>query len=235
MHTNPKILIVSATETEIAPLKAAADKIEKVSEKLYELKLKGQAVSLLITGVGIPNAMYEISSLLARQIYDRAFQIGIAGSFNAEIVKNDVVYLVEDQFGDVGIEKNNQFNSLFEAGFSNPDTFPFQNGKLSLNKPVDFSLPENLKKVKGLTVNMVTSSKKIISFRREKFEVDIETMESAAFFYCCIKKDIPFLGIRAISNVVGEEDRSDWTIKEAILRVNETLKEILIKNNFFHQ
>jgi futalosine hydrolase len=38
---------------------------------------------------------------------------------------------------------------------------------------------------------------------------------------------IPFIQIRAVSNYVGERDKSKWKTQEAIYNLNETLLEFL--------
>lgn len=45
---------------------------------------------------------------------------------------------------------------------------------------------------------------------------DVETMEGAAFFEACLAAGVPFAEIRAVSNAVGEEDRSRWDIPLAL-------------------
>ena len=58
-------------------------------------------------------------------------------------------------------------------------------------------------------------------------EADIETMEGAAFFEACLAADIPFAEIRAVSNAVGEEDRTRWNIPLALARLQTALKTLL--------
>jgi futalosine hydrolase len=49
-----------------------------------------------------------------------------------------------------------------------------------------------------------------------KYDPDIETMEGAAFFYICARECIPFISVRAISNMVERRDRKKWNIPLAI-------------------
>ena len=52
-------------------------------------------------------------------------------------------------------------------------------------------------------------------------------MEGAAFHYVCLMKNIPFLQLRAVSNYIGERDKSKWKIAEAIEEVNKACVELL--------
>lgn len=53
---------------------------------------------------------------------------------------------------------------------------------------------------------------------------DIETMEGVAFFEACLAAGIPFAEIRAVSNAVGEEDRSRWDIPLALRNLQAFLQ-----------
>lgn len=52
---------------------------------------------------------------------------------------------------------------------------------------------------------------------------DVESMEGAAFFEACLRHGVPFAEIRAISNFVGETDRSRWDIPLALQRLETAL------------
>jgi futalosine hydrolase len=48
-------------------------------------------------------------------------------------------------------------------------------------------------------------------------------MEGAAFHYIALMEKIPYIQLRAVSNMVGERDKSKWKMKEAINALNEQL------------
>ena len=52
-------------------------------------------------------------------------------------------------------------------------------------------------------------------------------MEGAAFHYLCLQEQVPFLQLRAISNHVGERNKANWKLKEAIHNLNEKLIGII--------
>ena len=54
-------------------------------------------------------------------------------------------------------------------------------------------------------------------------------MEGAALHYVCLMEKIPFLQIRAVSNVIGERDKSRWKLKEAMKSLNESLVFLIQK------
>lgn len=55
---------------------------------------------------------------------------------------------------------------------------------------------------------------------------DIETMEGAAFFEACLAVGLPFAEIRAVSNAVGEEDRSRWDVPLALRNLQSCLQTL---------
>jgi futalosine hydrolase len=54
-------------------------------------------------------------------------------------------------------------------------------------------------------------------------------MEGAALHYTALMEGVPFLQLRAISNYIGERDKSMWKMAEAVSRLNEELQKLLTK------
>jgi futalosine hydrolase len=193
------ILVVAATEMEIAPF----------------IKTAG-GVETLTCGVGIPSTIYQLTKKLSDRKYDLVIQAGIAGAFTKEIKKGEVVCVEEDVFGDIGIQEKKKFKTLFQAGFGNANEFPFTNGWL-----VNSKMPETaLRKVKAVTINKISGRKKQTKLLKEMFAADIESMEGAAFHFVCLQENVPFLQLRSISNKVGERDKTKWAMEIAIEQLN---------------
>ena len=85
-----------------------------------------------------------------------------------------------------------------------------------------------MKAVNAITVNTATGSDATRDKLVRKFNPDIETMEGATFFYICRRENIPFLALRAISNIVEIRNKSNWNIKLALLNLAEKLNEVLL-------
>ena len=202
------ILIVSATELEIAPF----------------LKEKNKA-DVLITGVGAIPTVFRLTHKLLQTRYDLVIQAGIAGSFNSEFGLGQVAFIKEDTFADIGIEEEGKLKTLFETGFMDKNEFPYTNGWLTNNYP----LPGNfdLLQAKAITVQTVTDNKTRNLISKEKFAADMESMEGAAFHYVCLQHPVHFMQIRSVSNFVGERDKTKWQIKKAIANLNEVLVNIV--------
>ena len=202
-----QILLVAATEFEIGPFLQ-----------------QNPGTDHLITGVGCPAAVYQLSKRLHQIDYDLVIQAGIGGSFPGAFGLGDVVLVKEDNFADLGIAEKNNFFSIFEKGFADENTHPFNKGWLENNN----SLLDQvfIPKARAITVNTVTDKREQIDLLISKFLPQVETMEGAALHYVCLQENIPFLQIRGISNDVGERDKTKWKMQEAIINLNDELMSL---------
>jgi futalosine hydrolase len=201
-----KILVVAATQMEIAPF---------VAQNII--------ADTLITGVGVPACMYALTKGLLQNKYDFVIQAGIAGTFKNQYPLGQTFAVKTDLFADLGIQEKEQFFTLFEKGFANENAFPNTNGKMENTNQNYFSL----KPVNAITINTVSDSLAQTELYKKKYDADIESMEGAAFHYVCILEKIPFLQIRSISNFVGERVKTNWKMKEAVDNLNENLIRII--------
>jgi futalosine hydrolase len=85
-----------------------------------------------------------------------------------------------------------------------------------------------VKTVNAITVNTATGSDKTRDRLVKKFNPDIETMEGATFFYICRREKIPFIALRAISNIVENRNKSNWDLDLALLNLAEKLNEVFL-------
>ena len=208
-----RILIVSATEFEIAPF------LEKYPSADY-----------LITGVGAAVSMYQLTKSILQAEYNWVIQAGLAGTMAPHLSLGEVVVVSKDRFADVGVMEQHKWTDVFAQGLSNPNKYPFEEGWLhQKNIPSFFA---HLPTVTGQTVNLlsdeITHTQKITAL----YPAQIESMEGAALHYVCLQEKIPFVQVRAISNAVGERDKSKWKLQEAIQQLNKELTTAY--ESFFH-
>lgn len=198
-----KILLVSATQLEI-----------------QDYVLSAPHHDILITGVGLHASTYELSEQLHGHRYDLVIQAGVAGAFEGSGLKmGDVVAVKQDAFGDIGSYEAHQFHSLQQLGLSTEKEW-LVNPHNIINK---LQMPH----VKSITINTVTDSTPYVQALQQKWQADIESMEGAALHYVCTKKNVPFVQLRAISNVVGERDKTKWLLGTAIANLNAAVKALI--------
>ncbi|MCD6367038.1 MAG: hypothetical protein J7L46_05815 [Bacteroidales bacterium] len=213
-----KRLIVSATEKEVQPL---LDKAGKPENNLFPLS---DTVDILITGAGSIQTIYNLLAEPRIINYNQLINVGVAGSFSPSLAIGTVVEVIADTFGDFGVDDNGQFIPAGDVGLMEKDEFPFTGGWLKNSEPFDVSLPQ----VKGITVQTTSGSIALIEKRQKLFNPGIETMESAAFFYIGLKKNISFTAIRCVSNRVEPRNKKNWNMNLAINNLNNYLNEKII-------
>ena len=210
-----QILLASSTEMEI---------------KLFLLSGLGKLddtnnIDVLITGVGIPAAMFHLTKAVMEKKYDLVIQAGIAGSFSKKLKPAEVVLVRQDTFAEIGAKEKGKLISLFNMGLKDANEYPYANGWLvNTNEAMNKS---HLKKVNAITISTITDDKKHINQLVKGFKADIESMEGAVLHYVCLLQNIPFIQLRAISNKVGERDKRRWMMKKAIANLNKELNVLL--------
>ena len=186
-------------------------------------------ISLLVAGIGSMSTSWELQKWLSsNERPDLAINTGIAGSFRDEIRIGDVVMPVSDCFGDAGIEDGDKFLTLSEAGLAASGEFPYTDGVIRADASLSGKLDGLVRPVKAVTVNTATGSLATREKLVAKYDPDIETMEGATFFYICSREKIPFLALRAVSNMVEVRNRKNWDIKLAISNLQEKLNEVFV-------
>ena len=222
-----KIIVVAATETEIAPLIKAFVYSSSINNNLKQYYYKGLEVFVLITGVGMTATAYHLGKTFAHTRYDAALNIGLAGSFDKKIHIGDVVNVTTDIFSELGAEDGEKFLTIQEIGLLKNDEFPYEEGQLINNIQIKSKVLAALSMVKAITVNSVHGNDESIKKAAKKFSPQVESMEGAAFLYGCLTENIPYAQVRAISNYVERRNKENWNIGLAIENLNKKTLEII--------
>jgi futalosine hydrolase len=219
------ILLVAATPFEIAPTLLWLAESFSSPEK-YVFLSERLEIQVLITGVGPVATAWHLGQAVTRKRFDWAVNVGIAGAFDRQLRLGDVVHVVTERFGDLGVEEaDGSFVDLFELGLLSADSLPFL-GKTLVN--AEATQARFLPTAHGLTVSRVHGSAASIAAIQAKYpDVQVESMEGAAFFYGCLAAGIPFVEIRGVSNFVEPRNRDAWDLPLAIRNVNARLIEMI--------
>ena len=222
-----RILIVSATEPEIASIVAGLDRLRpgdgdppKRSAEPETTRAVSCEIEFLTTGVGMVATAAWCSRRFAERRYDLALNVGVCGSFDRALAPGVVVHVVEDRIAELGAEDCDEFLTIQEMNL--PAESQFVNAAPPMN-PAIAALPA----VRGITVNTVHGNERSIADARHRFNPQVESMEGAAFMYACLIHDVPFAQVRAVSNVVETRNRDAWTMADAIENLGRTVLRIL--------
>lgn len=219
-----KILLLAATNMEVKMLINECQFVNAINDNFKTYNIKNLFFDLLITGLGTTFTTYHVTQALNQFPYQLVINAGIAGSLTEEIKIGVVVNVVDEEFADLGIEEENEFLTLFDSGFLQPDEFPFQNRLLKTDKlPYAAKLP----RVKGVTTNISHGNLLSINRLKSRFTAQVESMDGASVIYVCKWFGVPCIQIRAISNYVAPRDVAQWDIPLALDNLKDTLLELL--------
>lgn len=198
------ILIVAATESEVADLKP---RLERNAD-------------LLITGVGMVATAVRCARLLAQDNFDLVLNVGLCGSFDPGLKPGTVVHVARDRIAELGAEDGDTFLTMTELKL--PAECEFTN----LSPPNIAALKE-LQVVSGVTVNTAHGNERSIAALVERYAPQVESMEGAAFMSACLVSGVRFAQVRAVSNIVERRNRSAWRIPDALAALTRSTLRIL--------
>jgi len=221
-----KILMVAATWMEVKLLVDEMELVEEKSHFLKEFRVDNIDVDILISGIGSTFTAFHLTTALKESKYQLVINIGIAGSLIRSLEIGEVVHVISEEFADLGIEKENEFLTLFETGFMDSNEFPFEQGIIKAN---DCNGLLDFKKVRGITTNISHGRNSSIAEIHQKFSAHVESMEGAAVFYICSWMGIPCCQIRAISNYVEANKSAEWDIPLALENLKNAVLHVLKK------
>jgi len=210
-----RVIITAATVAEWMPSFLEMD-------KLYTGESQRMKVQFHQSGAGMLASAVSLMRMALEDKPDLIIQAGIAGCFDASAVLGKVVVVKEEVLADMGVEEDGKWKDIFDMKLEKSSYHPFERRKLPnpwLSKFNLMKLPE----VSSITINEITTNKERIQQLIKKYDPFIESMEGAALHYVCREANIPFIQIRATSNYIGERNKANWKIKEAIGNLNQVL------------
>lgn len=212
------ILLTAATPHEIQSTG------EYLSEKTYYRK--NCSVNVLITGVGMVNTAYALTKYIYQYRPQIIIQAGIGGSLHPYYPPGAVVMIGEEIMADMGAQEEREFRDIFDLHLADENIFPFSKKMLVCpHHPIMEKI--KLPVVRGITVNEITTGSDKMQQLIEKYGAVIESMEGAALHFVCLQESIPFVQLRAVSNFVGEREKTKWQIQKAIAHLNRELIEVM--------
>jgi futalosine hydrolase len=183
-------------------------------------------IKTVVTGIGMLASATYITQLIIEQKPDIIIQIGIAGCFDKKIPLGTVMLVQQEFYGDLGVTEKGTWYDIFDLKLQKPNTTPHHK-KGIVNTHIKTFNKANLPVVKAVTVNQITTSKKQIAQLQQCYQPILESMEGMALHFVCSKFNTPYLQLRAVSNYIGERDKSKWNFSLAFNNLNIALKEII--------
>jgi futalosine hydrolase len=224
-----RLLLVAATELELAPLVARFTPAPpaRFSESLRAFTHGSHHVDVLTTGVGMIATATWCGRVLARERYDLTVNLGVCGSFDPAHPPGTVVNVMSDCIPELGAEDGEEFLTVQQLGLLRPDDPPFTGGRLVNPEAPPNRVIAGLRAVNGITVNTVHGNERSIARVVERFQPIVETMEGAAFMYACLVSGVRFAQVRAVSNMVEKRNRAAWKMEEAVAALADVGRRLI--------
>jgi len=233
------IALLCSVEAEATLLKARAIVARSAvigSKTIREGTIDGSDVLLCVSGMGKVNAAHGASILMARYDPEALIIFGIGGAYPASgAAVGDVVLANREIAGDEGVLTAEGFKGAEYMGIPLLKTA----GSVIFN---DYPAPEVLLKKAlqvlrsssgrvqaGPFVTLSTSTGTVARAREleARYRGLCENMEGAAAAQVAEFHQVPWLEVRAISNIVEDRDLSKWDIPRAADAVQRAVLRIL--------
>jgi adenosylhomocysteine nucleosidase len=202
-----KIAIIGAMEEEVTILREKLDHQEQqviAGSEFTKGTYNGVEVILLKSGIGKVNAALSTTLLLDRYKPDYVINTGSAGGFHTSLNVGDVVISTEVRHNDVDVTafgyEYGQVPGLPAAYI--PDAKLVE---IAVSKAEEIT---DIQVAKGLIVtgDSFLNDPEKVEFIRSKFkDLYAGEMEAAAIAQVCHQFEVPFVIIRALSDIAGKE------------------------------
>lgn len=216
-----RIIITAATIAEWMPSFLEMNSLYTGDSQRFKVQFHQTGTGMLATAV-------SLTKLVLEEKPDLIIQAGIAGCFDTSMALGKVIVVNEESLADTGVEEDGKWKDIFDLKLEKSSYPPFERRKLPNPWLTRFNLLK-LPEAGGITVNEITTNQERIRQLAKKYVPVTESMEGAALHYVCRQVNIPFIQIRALSNYIGERNKVNWKMKEAIKNLNQTLIEYIDK------
>lgn len=214
------ILIVSATQFEVKPLlNFLGIALPSIGMNNANIDFEEKDIKVLITGIGMVNTAFTMGRYM-NSLYDLVINVGVCGAFDKQLELGQLVHITKDTLSELGAEDGGEFLTYDKLNLEGDHEF-------SNNLKNSYKAINQLKKVKGITVNTVHGNESSIAKVKKIYNPDVESMEGAAFYASCLKIDGDYTQVRAISNYVEKRDKSKWQMPLAIKNLNDFMIEFI--------
>ena len=222
------VLIVASVAQELAPLVDELEAPRSVAvgrRPASEGELMGREVCLVECGIGKAAAAATLAAALETRPISCVLGIGVGGAYSgAGLSPRDVAIASEEIFADEGVET--------PAGWQGYEAFVVSSGAQN-RIALDGELVERARHVVDAAVGpfatVSTCSGTEIAARRlaKRWGALIESMEGAAWALVARRYEVPFLELRAVSNLAQDRDVKTWDLTGAIAALATAALEVL--------
>jgi futalosine hydrolase len=226
--THPPLLAVCAVEAELAPLRdrlEAARRLDLGLPATFRGRIGEVPVLAIATGVGKTNAAHGVTLAIERAAPAGVLSFGVAGAFPTSGLRvGDLALATAEVYGDEGSFSPAGWLSTRELGFplahspAGPcyNEFPLDPDRTAAAARILEEAGLEVRRGTFVTVSSCSGTDARAAEVETRFGAIAETMEGAAHAHVAALRDLPFLEVRGISNVVEDRDPARWNLPAAM-------------------
>ncbi|SFL65135.1 5'-methylthioadenosine/S-adenosylhomocysteine nucleosidase [Salibacterium qingdaonense] len=215
-----KIAVIGAMDEEVELLKSKLEnrrEEESGGTRFFSGKMYGADVVLIQSGIGKVNAAAATTLVLEKYKPDLVINTGSAGGLNPALNVGDLVVSNEVRYNDVDA-------TVFGYEYGQVPRMPagYYADKKLMEETLKAASAERIPVRDGLILSgdSFMSSDSRIAFLKETFEEpQCAEMEAGAIAHVCYRFDVPFVIIRALSDVAGNDAKQSY--EEFLVQASE--------------
>jgi futalosine hydrolase len=227
------VILLCATDGEADAVRdAMTDRVESAhAMKLtHHGLLYGEPCRLAVTGVAATNTAQALTREVEASRPRLVIQFGIGGAYpRGGLRVGDLAVASEEHYGDVGVEAPDGWMSMDDVGFPLVDADPPLHNRM----PIDGAMAARVGTLLGATVGpfvTVNRCSGLSALGEELYARTLgicESMEGAAAAHVCALYELPFIEVRAASNMVEDRDRSRWRVGPAVAAITRATLSLM--------
>jgi len=182
----------------------------------------------LVCGLGTGSTSFELTRFIESRGRPYAVILaGVAGAYEwADVELEDVCLASSEAYGDLGRYGPSGIEPVFLGGDEMRTEFALEPGWCQIIKS-DIVKELGLRCGPMVTVSCVTGTREMAWDLHKRFKSIAENMEGAAAAQVCNFYQVPLFEIRGISNWVGDLDRKNWRLDQALDATARVLEKVL--------
>lgn len=173
-------------------------------------------------GVGKTAAASGMAGLLADARPSLIVAFGVAGAympFGHSLGVGGVVVVGSEVLADEGVATEDGFVDLGALGLGDPS--PLLPDPAATDRVA--ALLGEPPRVPAATVSTCSGNDALATELATRTGAAIETMEGAAIAWVCARHDVPWVGVRTISNRTGDRARGGWDLAKATAKLHAAI------------
>ncbi|MEP7054090.1 MAG: futalosine hydrolase [Actinomycetota bacterium] len=223
-----RIAIITAVAAERDAIARGAGVVEHLQAGPFET-IRGTVradadIAVVAAGVG-PAAAASAAMAIALSGVDVLISAGVAGGFSGRADIGDIVVATVALAGDLGVQTAEGFLDLSKLGFgASAYTVDVAASADTAERLAAAGLATRRGPV--LTVSSATGTDERATELAERYDAVAEAMEGAGVGHVAALMGIPFVELRAVSNLVGRRDLTAWNLPVALATLERAMRTL---------